>query len=602
MSSVEALLAASEQIGALALSPEGDQLAMLVARPSGARVVIRSLGSGTVVEHEAEGVAALAWHPSGRLLILRTAGGRGRLVALDSGTGAQTELMSVPVDADQLAVSPDGSRVAVREDVAAVGGWPVVLDDVPHVRDGTGIVGDRRATLHVAELSKSRTWTLAASGAEPVRAIWDPAGTALAVVMRHDDLFDQVRVVDAAGGERRRFGPRTGLTGPFTWAPDGRALLLAVDRDRSWHVSDLVLATLDGDERVVHRSEGVLQGLAWTEHGVRAHVCRAGQSELWAIPLGDGEPACLWRGDDQFELFGGGGDQVALGGDGSSPRAPWVVLDRTGTVVASGAFGSDGGGYMTERLAAGGEETVDVFLHRPAKGEARGLVVDLHGGPFGAYGPRPWLTHLALLRARYAVAAPNPRGSTSYGRPYAAAVIGAWGEADLEDVHAVAATAQGSDGLRAVPVAVSGYSYGGYLVGCAVAADDRFACAVAAAPVWDLASALALGEEGRAALALNSLGHDPVPLRARCDRYSPSRRVRRRISTPTLICAGEADWSCPVSQAEMMHYDLRSAGTVARLIRYPGESHHSLSDWGRGPAVRDRLERTIAWLGAHCPS
>jgi hypothetical protein len=65
------------------------------------------------------------------------------------------------------------------------------------------------------------------------------------------------------------------------------------------------------------------------------------------------------------------------------------------------------------------------------------LVVALHGGP-AAHWPLAFDAGLqALAAAGLAVVAPNPRGSTGYGRQHEEAITGAWGGRDLADVVAV---------------------------------------------------------------------------------------------------------------------------------------------------------------------
>lgn len=141
---------------------------------------------------------------------------------------------------------------------------------------------------------------------------------------------------------------------------------------------------------------------------------------------------------------------------------------------------------------------------------------------------------------------------------------------------------------------MAGYSYGGYLAAMLVATTDRFAAAVCGAPVWDLRSVFGTGDEAEAAIAFNSLGLAGHELLARADRHSPARRLGRP-STPTLLLAGEADWSCPLSQSEQALFDLSWLGCEVERVRYPGQNHASLWN-GDAAVVADRVRRTVAWL------
>ena len=82
----------------------------------------------------------------------------------------------------------------------------------------------------------------------------------------------------------------------------------------------------------------------------------------------------------------------------------------------------------------------------------------------------------------------NPRGSDGYGEAFYNAALGAWGEADakdfLEPVDELVAEGL-ADPAR---LAVTGYSYGGYMTCYLTSRDDRFAAAVAGGVVTDLAA------------------------------------------------------------------------------------------------------------------
>ncbi len=64
-----------------------------------------------------------------------------------------------------------------------------------------------------------------------------------------------------------------------------------------------------------------------------------------------------------------------------------------------------------------------------------------------------------------------------------------------------------------------------------------------------------------------------------------------RIKTPTLFMGGDKDFNVPVQGGEQMYQALRSVGTPAELIVYPGQFH----GFTRPSFIRDRYVRWFGW-------
>ena len=116
------------------------------------------------------------------------------------------------------------------------------------------------------------------------------------------------------------------------------------------------------------------------------------------------------------------------------------------------------------------------------------LILEIHGGPFSAYGPYFSTDNQLYAAAGYAVLSTNPRGSTSYGEEFANLIHHAYPGRDYDDLMAAvdAAIAQGfADPNR---LFVTGGSGGGVLTAWIVGKTDRFKAAAAQKPVIDWAS------------------------------------------------------------------------------------------------------------------
>jgi pimeloyl-ACP methyl ester carboxylesterase len=71
-----------------------------------------------------------------------------------------------------------------------------------------------------------------------------------------------------------------------------------------------------------------------------------------------------------------------------------------------------------------------------------------------------------------------------------------------------------------------------------------------------------------------------------------AREVLRRIKVPTLILAGDKDELTPIECAERMQREIRSVGTPAKLVVYPGHSH--LVQVERPDDVHAEIERFLS--------
>ncbi len=149
----------------------------------------------------------------------------------------------------------------------------------------------------------------------------------------------------------------------------------------------------------------------------------------------------------------------------------------------------------------------------------------------------------------------NPRGSDGYGEDFFEAVLEGWGVADAKDFLEPLDRLVEEGIADPDRLAVTGYSYGGYMTCYLTSRDDRFAAAVAGGVVTDLVSMAGTGDLGHL-LGTLELGGPPWEARDRYEAMSPLARVEH-VSTPTLVYHGAADLRCPVGQAQQWYAALR---------------------------------------------
>jgi len=209
-------------------------------------------------------------------------------------------------------------------------------------------------------------------------------------------------------------------------------------------------------------------------------------------------------------------------------------------------------------------ESVPVFLHEV---EGASVVIDIHGGPESQERPEWSPLHQWFVANGYAVAAPNVRGSTGYGRRYE----------HLDDVEkrldSVLDVVALHDWLGAErPAVLWGGSYGGYMVLAGLAFHpERWAAGVDIVGISSLVTFLENTSAYRRVYRereYGSLERDRQLLEA----VSPLSRVDA-IRAPLFVIHGANDPRVPLSEAEQLYASLTERGVPCKLLVYEDEGH-----------------------------
>jgi dipeptidyl aminopeptidase/acylaminoacyl peptidase len=222
-----------------------------------------------------------------------------------------------------------------------------------------------------------------------------------------------------------------------------------------------------------------------------------------------------------------------------------------------------------------GPFTIEGLLYLPPDtGSAKvPLIVDVHGGPFGAWFNQYDLFAPFLLGHGWAVLRPNPRGSSNYGVKFAAANKNDLGGGDYQDVMAGVDYVLAHYPIDSTRMALMGYSYGGEMAGFVEGKTDRFKAIISGAPVIDQFS-----EYGTESGSWYDRWYFGKPWERMQDawRQSPLSGAAH-AKTPFLLIQGQGDTTDPVGQAEEMYRALRQEGVPVELVTYPRENHGPLA-------------------------
>jgi dipeptidyl aminopeptidase/acylaminoacyl peptidase len=233
------------------------------------------------------------------------------------------------------------------------------------------------------------------------------------------------------------------------------------------------------------------------------------------------------------------------------------------------------------------------WLYRAGDGP-RPMLLHFHGGPEGQSRPEHHDVLRAVLDAGVSVFTPNVRGSAGSGRAFMHADnrYGRFaGIDDLADSAAFVVDAGIADPSR---LAVSGRSYGGYLVNIAVTwFPDLFAAAVCACGMSDLETFYRDTEPWIASAAYPKYGYpiqDGELLRA----VSPLHRADQ-VTTPVLFIHGANDTNVPPGEFVQMKAALDARGVPTEALVLDDEGHVFVKAVNR----RRIAGAMVEWLRRH---
>ncbi|MBN2781540.1 MAG: S9 family peptidase [Candidatus Marinimicrobia bacterium] len=223
------------------------------------------------------------------------------------------------------------------------------------------------------------------------------------------------------------------------------------------------------------------------------------------------------------------------------------------------------------------------------------LILNIHGGPRTQYG-YTWFHEMHTFAAQgYVVAYSNPRGSQGFGKAFADAITGKWGQPAYDDLMAVVDALAERSYIDPARLYVTGGSYGGYMTNWVVTQTKRFRAAVTQRSISDLGTFFGTSDIGWD--LVSEFKGTPWEKPENYALWSPLTYIDR-IETPLMFIHSENDLRCPMEQAERLYAPLRYMGRDVKLVRFP-ESSHGLSRGGRPDRRVKRLELILEWFGNH---
>ncbi|HUE57246.1 MAG TPA: S9 family peptidase, partial [Candidatus Udaeobacter sp.] len=198
------------------------------------------------------------------------------------------------------------------------------------------------------------------------------------------------------------------------------------------------------------------------------------------------------------------------------------------------------------------------------------LILEIHGGPFAAYGDRFDFEKQVWASMGYVVLYTNPRGSTSYGEEFANLIHHAYPGDDFDDLNSGVDAVVAKGYIDTNNLFVTGGSGGGVLTCWTIEHTERFRAAASLYPVINWYSfALTSDIPFITKYWFPGLPWDST------DNYMQRSLTNlvAKVKTPTLVMTGEADYRTPISEAEQFYEALKLLNVDTVLVRVPEEPH-----------------------------
>ncbi|HXW76659.1 MAG TPA: prolyl oligopeptidase family serine peptidase, partial [Candidatus Eremiobacteraceae bacterium] len=475
--------------------------------------------------------------------------------------------------------------------------------------------GERRVT--------SGSWSLPYSeppGSPGSPLSWSPDGKSIAITRLENPIYgdndhSSVEVVDVQSGAARKITSHSILEGFPSFSPDGTQIAYWYPRDGDpVNENEIWVAPAAGGDgvdvtRVLDRN---IQRAIWTPDGKSLLVSShdGTRCAMWLQPIG-GTAVRIDTGDVNPQEFYwldasvGTGDAIAfVGTEPQHPAELWYMASSTAAPKQLTHFND-----AVAALDLGAPREIDwqspdgfaengVLMTPPGFVAAKKypLVLYIHGGPnsasttsFGAF--------VQLLAANgWLVFSPNYRGSDDLGNAYWRGIFNDAGDGPGRDVMAGVAAVEQLGIVDESRIAVSGWSYGGFMTSWMEGHFHIWKAAVAGAAVnnwvdeYDLSDnnvGVRYGFPGASSPWTGSMMQSYVA-------QSPL-TYARQVTTPTLILSDTGDVRVPITQSFEMYHALKDNGVTADFWAYPVAGHFP----GDPVRTEDVYQRWIAWIARY---
>ena len=629
------------------LSPDGKLLVAVVTKndyendlnDSELALVDVATGKTRSLTHDRKKAGFPRWSPAGDRVAFLAPDEKehNQIFVLDMAGGDALQVTKSPTSIQQFAWKPDGSAfayAAIDEALKKTGADK--FDDAFEVGDNSFLDRDKPLSTHLwliqtdggdAKRLTSGTWSL------PVAFPPGPPASPIAFTSDGTKIV-YVRIENTYSGDRRYSSPQvldlaTLKSDPITthteWAsfpvpsPDGSKVAYIYPRDGvERNLSDIyVVDGLKGDgENATRTIDRNFFRAVWTPDS-KAILSGANDGAgvgLWIKPLA-GPAKKLDLGDVTVSMgywleaaVGAKGQIVFAGTEPHHPAEIYVLDTPDAKPRRLTSFNAD-----FDQLNLGKSEVVTwpspdkapknwtengILTYPPnyTPGKKLPLVLYIHGGPVSASKDTFNVFAQIIAAQGWLVFEPNYRGSDNLGNDFMYAIIDDSGDGPGRDVLAGVEMLKQRGIVDDANIAVTGWSYGGYMTSWLIGHAQFWKCAIAGAPVTNLIDQYNLSDSN--VTRAGAIGGSPYTgdWMKHWVEQSPITYYDKMV-TPTMVLQDVGDYRVTITQGYELYHSLKDRGIKTVFYAYP-IGGHSPADPVR---IRDVYRRWIEWLGQYLP-
>jgi dipeptidyl aminopeptidase/acylaminoacyl peptidase len=622
-------------------SPDGKSIALTEIKPDldsdkyWSELVLVDVAHKTMraLTHDRHGVGSPRWSPTGDRIAFTApdVNKKDQIFIMPMTGGDPVQITKFKEDVQQFAWSPDGKSIAF----AATDPKPELKGEDKYrtafkVGDDDFTIDEAVRPTHLwlvsadggdAKRLTSGSWSLPSSlppGSPPSPVKWSKDGKSIVIVRQEtpstgDQLQTRVEVTDVAGGNIRNLTGATTLEGYPEVAPDGKTIAYWRNRDaQPYQFQDVWLAPFAGGagrdislklDKNVFLTQWMPDGKSLIVGGntnTTVGLWRLGiDGSVAAINLGDVMPTNGYWID--ADVSHDGRSIAIVGQTVTDPNELYIVAANGGVPTA---LTRENAGLSNLSLAR--QETIEwknaqgrmidgvvTYPKDYQSGTRYPLVLFIHGGPNSASRQRFGLMEQVLASHGWLVFEPNYRGSDNMGSAFYASIFKDAGQGPGEDVMAGVAALKSKGLVDPSRMAVTGWSYGGYMTTWIAGHYPVWKAAVAGASVTDWVDMYDLSD-ANVASGLQQVG-PPSPYvgnaMAMYRAESPA-STETKITAPTLVMSDNGDFRVPVTQSFGLYRALKDNHVTTEFYLYPVHGHFP------GDPIRqmDVYQRWVDWL------
>ncbi len=600
------------------ISPDGKSILIVVSKPDTATnknkpfiyKVDVATGAKQQLTFERTSVSYPRWSPSGNAIafIASDVAGKGQLFVLSMNVGEAKKITSSPTGVNQFAWSPDGNTIAFTQ-----------ADEVSNKKEmekGYDAFEVKYNSMFMnAKPTPSHLWLIASEGGEAKRLTagswtipsapcisWAIDGKQIAFQSNESpysgELISMIKTVEIASGNINRITnsqiPPDAMHKERlpVFSPDGKSIVYQRNLENVGYGFDVFLTSPNGGNGInlTAKLDRCFFRAEWSSDSKAIFVVANdfNTTSMWMQPLtGAAKKLNLNNlsiaGSYWYEYNVGRNNAIAfIASSSQSPQELYVLATPEAIPKKLTNFNDE-----VQNISLGKQETFtwksDEFTPNgiltfppdfdPTKKYP--LVLEPHGGPRST-SKESFNSSVQLKAARgFIVFQPNYRGSDNMGYRFSESINEDAGEGPGRDVMKGLAELKKRNYIDSTKIAVTGWSYGGFMTTWLIGNYQGWKCAVAGAAVTDWLAQHTQNDVGSMSRFEVGKGISPFTNKKVKENWlknSPITYVEN-VKIPTLILSNIGDERVPISQSYTYFRALQDNGVESKFIAFPITGH-----------------------------